>query len=557
MKTDFLIIGSGIAGLRTAIELSIHGKVLIVTKDRSIESSSSYAQGGIAVVTGEDDTSHFHIEDTLKAGYGLCKKQAVKALVEEGPELVSQIIEWGVRFDKSDGKYLAGLEGAHSRRRILHFKDSTGEEIVKVLRSKALESNHISKLSKHFIVDLIIRDGTCKGAILLNENSGEIFPVAAKAVIIATGGAGQIFLRTSNPSGATGDGIAAAYRSGAVLEDMEFVQFHPTSFALKGAPSFLITEALRGEGALLRNVKKKRFMPAYHPLAELAPRDEVSRSIIYEMKKTNSDFVLLDATRIKSSLLRERFPTAWNACKQYGIDITKDMIPVSPAAHFIIGGIKTDIWGRTSVPGLFAAGEAACTGVHGANRLASNSLLEGLVFGKRTGISALGYSGGIRINREIRIKDSDFRLSKGHKNQRDKNVPPILNLLFTDGGPSPFADRRGFLTPPEKFSSETVKEELKKTMWQNVGIIRSESTLKQALKDIICLLSSFEIHGFTRKELEAVNMLNTAMAITLSALKRKESVGTNFREDFPEWSGKVKHFSLKVDRLKTEGKAAG
>lgn len=516
MKTDFLIIGSGIAGLRTAIELSKHGKVLIITKDRSIESSSSYAQGGIAVVTGEDDTSHFHIEDTLKAGCGLCRKQAVKVLVEEGPELVNQIIEWGVRFDKSNGKYLAGLEGAHSRRRILHFRDSTGEEIVKALRAKAMESNNISKLSKHFIVDLIIRDGICKGAALLNEHNGEIFTVAAKATIIATGGAGQIFLRTSNPSGATGDGIAAAYRSGAVLEDMEFIQFHPTSFALKGAPSFLITEALRGEGALLRNIKKRRFMPAYHPLAELAPRDEVSRSIIYEMKKTKSDFVLLDATRIKPALLKERFPTAWNACKEYGIDITKDMIPVSPSAHFIIGGIKTDKWGRTNVPGLFAAGEAACTGVHGANRLASNSLLEGLVFGRRTGISASDYAGGIRTNREMRMKDNDLKIPS-----------PSHNL--------------------KSLTAANVREEIKKTMWQNVGIIRSESTLKQALKDIINLLSAFEIKGFTRKDLEAENMLNIAMAITLSALKRKESVGANFREDFPEWSGKVKHFRLKVE----------
>ncbi len=524
MKTDFLIIGSGIAGLRGAIELSQYGKVLIVTKDRSFESSSSYAQGGIAVVTGEDDTFESHIEDTLKAGSGLCKKQTVKVLVEEGPALVKQIIEWGVKFDKSNGKYLVGLEGAHSRRRILHFRDSTGEEIVRVLREKAIENPNISKLPKHFIVDLIITDGVCTGAVLLNENSGEIFPVFAKATILATGGAGHVYSRTSNPAGATGDGFAIAYRGGAVLSDMEFVQFHPTSFSLNNAPSFLITEALRGEGAVLRNLKKRRFMSNYHSLGELAPRDELSRAIIHEMGKTHADYVFLDATRIKQTVLKERFPTAYKACMQYGIDITKDMIPVSPAAHFMIGGVQTDGWGRTTVTGLFAAGEVASTGVHGANRLASNSLLEGLVFGRRTGLAAAEYANTVRILRERRIKDSDIKIKTVKPDSADDN------------------------STHKNSKTGSIREEIKNTMWKNAGIIRSKNSLEQGIKEIDSLISSYEIQGITRKELETLNMLQTARFIILSALKRKESVGANYREDFPEWSGKVRHTKLKIKK---------
>src|SRR3990170_5211820 len=275
MKTDFLIIGCGIAGLRAAIELSNHGKVLIVTKDKAFESSSSYAQGGIAVVIADDDSTQHHVEDTLNAGAGLCKKKAVAVLVKDGQSQVQQLIDWGVRFDRDGSEYLVGLEGAHSRRRILHFKDSTGSEIVRILRKKALENRNIKKLHKQFVIDLTIEGAVCTGAAVLDEDSGRAYRISAKAVIITTGGAGQLYHRTSNPSGATGDGMAVAYRAGAVLSDMEFVQFHPTAFALPGAPSFLITEALRGEGAVLRDLKGKRFMQKYHPLAELAPRDEL------------------------------------------------------------------------------------------------------------------------------------------------------------------------------------------------------------------------------------------------------------------------------------------
>lgn len=513
MKTDFLIIGSGIAGLRAAIELGRYGRVLIVTKDRPVESSSSYAQGGIAVVTGEDDSNDYHVEDTLRAGGGLCRKKAVGMLIAEGPSSVRQLIEWGARFDRCDGEFMLGLEGAHSRRRILHFKDSTGGEIVRALRKRALEDPNISKLPRQLAIDLLIRGGVCTGAVLLDEDSGRIYPVTAKATILTTGGSGQVYLRTSNPPGATGDGIAMAYRSGAALMDMEFVQFHPTTFALPGAPSFLITEALRGEGALLRNIRGRRFMPDYHPLGELAPRDELSRAIIIEIRKSGGDYVLLDATRIKPAVLKERFPTAYKCCLQYGIDITKEMIPVSPAAHFMIGGVETDTWCRTSITGLFAAGEVACTGVHGANRLASNSLLEGLVFGARAGIAAADYASKVKMPSAIRLKSSDIRAGS----------------------------ERGASESPRGSRAGILREDLKRTMWNNAGIIRSGASLEKALMDVDLVASSGGRYGITRRELELANMLTTARLIVLSALKRKESVGTHYREDFPAWSGKVKH----------------
>lgn len=520
VKTDFLIIGSGIAGLRAAIELSKHGNVLIVTKDRSIESSSSYAQGGIAVVIGEDDHTDYHIEDTLKAGVGLCRKKAVRVLVEKGPSLVQQLIKWGVRFDRSDSEFDIGLEGAHSRRRILHFRDSTGEEIVKVLREKALENPNIIKLTKHFVVDLLIRGGRCVGAILLDEDSGNIYPIAAKTTILTTGGAGQIYLRTSNPPGATGDGIALAYRGGAILTDMEFVQFHPTAFALPGAPSFLLTEALRGEGAILRDTRQRRFMSDYHPLGDLAPRDELSRAIMLEMKKGGGEeYVLLDAAHIRPpGILKERFSTSYSACLRYGIDITNNMIPVSPAAHFIIGGIETDTWGRTSLRGLFAAGEVACTGVHGANRLASNSLLEGLVFGARAGMAAAEYATSVRIPPHIKIKASDISAQT----------------------------RGGHHISLKRSSIRGIRERLRRTMWNNVGIIRSGALLEEALRDIDHLISVIDGHGMTRRELELSNMLFVARLIVSSAISRRNSVGAHYREDFPEKSGRVRHIKLKI-----------
>lgn len=513
IKVDYLIIGSGVAGLRAAIELAKSGDVLIVTKDRAYESSSSYAQGGIAVVIGQDDTPEYHMEDTTRAGCGLSKKRAVKVLVEDGPPRVRELVEWGARFDMDNGELQIGLEGAHSRRRILHFRDATGEEIVRVLREKALGDRRIRKISKQYVVDLIVKNGRCEGAILLNEEDGDIYHILAGATILATGGAGQLYLRTSNPAGATGDGIAMAYRAGATVVDMEFVQFHPTAFAMAGAPSFLITEALRGEGALLRNIDGIRFMPHYHPMAELAPRDEVSRAIIKEIIKTGADFVYLDATMIDPDVIKTRFPVAYSSCLKFNIDITKDLIPVSPAAHFIIGGVETDTWGRTSIEGLFAAGEVACTGVHGANRLASNSLLEGLVFGARTGIGAAEY---LRKNR--------------------RKHGSIRHVKDRASGHGPSSVRR-------------LKDAIKKTMWNHAGIIRSGDGLKRAIDDLCTISDKISDHGYTRGELEVINMVTTARLIARAALMRKESIGAHFREDYPHPRKRSIHRKLNINGM--------
>ncbi len=518
MKTDFLIIGSGIAGLRAAIELSNHGNVLIVTKDKSFESSSSYAQGGIAVVITDDDSTQHHVKDTLNAGAGLCKKKAVAVLVKDGPSQVQKIIDWGVRFDRDGDEFLVGLEGAHSRRRILHFKDSTGSEIVRILRKKALENRNIKKLHKQFVIDLKIEGGICTGATMLDEDSGRFYQISARATILTTGGAGQLYHRTTNPSGATGDGIAVAYRAGAVLSDMEFVQFHPTTFALPGAPSFLITEALRGEGAVLRDMRGKRFMSRYHPLAELAPRDELSRAIIREINKRGAGYVFLDATHMNPLQLRERFPATCNSCMRYNIDITKDMIPVSPAAHFMIGGIESDTNGRTSISGLYVAGEVACTGVHGANRLASNSLLEGLVFGARTGIAAAEYAGSTNFTGVSFHKGG----VKGYKGSRKNECLPLSTARL-----------------------HSIREQLQMIMWNNAGIIRTGASLEDARKSLEALSGETGHHGITRRELELANMLDTSRLIVSSAIKRHESVGAHYREDFPEWSGKKRHIRIR------------
>ncbi len=518
MKTDFLIIGSGIAGLRAAIELSSRGRVLIVTKDKSFESSSSYAQGGIAVVIADDDSVKDHVQDTLKAGAGLCKRKAVSVLVKDGPSQVQKIIEWGVRFDRNGGGFLVGLEGAHSRRRILHFKDSTGSEIVRILRKKALESRNIKKLNKQFVIDLTINEGVCTGAIMLDEEANRIYRISAKATIITTGGAGQLYHRTTNPSGATGDGIAVACRAGAVLADMEFVQFHPTTFSLPGAPSFLITEALRGEGAVLRDLNGKRFMQRHHPLAELAPRDELSRAIIREMNRRGSGYVFLDATRMEPLLLRERFPATYNSCMHYDIDITRDMIPVSPAAHFMIGGIESDTDGHTSIRGLFAAGEVACTGVHGANRLASNSLLEGLVFGARTGIAAAEYA-----------CSGDGKVIPFHDSEKKR---------FN------FSSMRSSASLSASMIS-SIRENLRMVMWNNAGIIRTGRSLEHARENLEALSREIVNHGATRRELELANMLDTGRLIVSSAIERKESAGAHYREDFPEWSGRKRHITIR------------
>lgn len=495
---DFLIIGSGVAGLRAAIELAPHGNVLVGTKDIPSESSTEYAQGGIAVALSDEDEVGIHFDDTLKAGDGLCREDAVKVLVEEGPERILELISWGAEFDKEGTRLDFTIEAAHSRRRILHSHgDSTGKELERVLLNKVRSFPSVKKYPFAFTVDLIIRDGECHGAYI--RKGRKISAILAKSTVLCTGGGGQIFSRTTNPLVATGDGMAIAFRAGAVLEDMEFIQFHPTSLYSPYAPQFLLSEAMRGEGAILRNINKEPFMKNYHSDAELAPRDVVSRAIISEMVRTESNHVYLDMTHLWKEFIRKRFPKIYSTCLQYNIDITEDLIPVSPSAHYIMGGVKTDINGVTNIRRLYAAGEVACTGVHGANRLASNSLLEGLVYGARAGRSA--------SESPIDIKD----------------------LSTTSENISRYAPT--YHSIPEH---DEIRRTLRKLMWERVGIIRCSESLGNAREKLAEWAFILDKAFYTRRELELKNMLTVAMLITETAFLRKGSVGAHYRSDYPE-----------------------
>src|SRR5580658_1899998 len=390
MDCDFLVIGAGVAGLRAAIELSGSGSVLVIAKDSLRESSSEYAQGGIAVALSDDDEVALHEQDTLYAGDGLCDGAAVHTLVEEGPAAIQDLIEWGAEFDREGQKLSFTREGAHSRNRILHAHgDSTGREIARTLYRKAASIPNIRFQSYSAITDLLIAGAgdsrRAAGAVVFEESTGRLHDVLSRAVLLATGGLGRVFKETTNPDVATGDGVAMAWRAGAAIANIEFVQFHPTALDVEGAPRFLLSEALRGEGARLINAAGERFMSRYHEMGELAPRDVVSRAIVSELKRTATPHVFLDLTHREPEFIRNRFPRIYETCKRYGVDISTSPAPVHPAAHYAMGGVWTDLNAQTTLDRLFAAGEAACTGVHGANRLASNSLLEGLVFGGRAG----------------------------------------------------------------------------------------------------------------------------------------------------------------------------
>ncbi len=505
ITTDFLVIGSGVAGLRAAIELAPCGKVVVVTKDIPTESSTEYAQGGVAVALSDEDEVGIHFEDTIKAGDGLCREEAVRVLVEEGPRRISELIEWGAEFDKEDTKLSFTMEAAHSRRRILHAHgDSTGKEMERVLISKVRSFSSVRKFPFCTVLDLIIENGECRGAYILNNE--DIISIRAKATLLATGGIGQVFSRTTNPAVATGDGMAIAYRAGAVLEDMEFVQFHPTALFAPLAPQFLLSEAMRGEGALLRNIKKELFMKSYHPAGELAPRDVVSRAIISEIVRTESNHVYLDLTHLKADFVKKRFPRIYATCLKYDIDITKDLIPVSPAAHYMMGGVKTDLNGATNIRGLYAAGETACTGVHGANRLASNSLLEGLVYGFRAGVAAAQRQGAEALKRKRVEEESSRGATSAVQRFLDSTLPNL----------------------------DEIRTALRRIMWDRVGIIRCGDSLGEARVRLSEWKPLTEMNFKTRRELELKNMLTVALIITESALERKGSVGAHYRSDFPE-----------------------
>lgn len=492
IKTDYVVVGSGVAGLRAAIELSSDGEVIVITKDIPTESSTEYAQGGVAVALSDEDEVRIHYEDTLKAGDGLCREEAVKVLVSEGPERIQELIAWGAEFDREGSKLAFTLEAAHSRRRILHAHgDATGREIERVLLNKVRSLGNVKKLSRTMTVDLIVKDNLCIGVLLIKAQKWLV--VLAKSTILATGGAGQLYLRTTNPPVCTADGMAMALRAGAILEDMEFIQFHPTALAIKKWPQFLISEAMRGEGGILKNSLGERFMRRYHPDGELAPRDVVSRAIWQEMERTGSDHVFLDVSHLDEGFIKKRFPRIYETCLRFGIDITREPVPVAPAAHFIMGGIKTDIEGRTTLKGLYAAGEVACTGVHGANRLASNSLLEGLVFG--------------------------YRAAK---------------TVISDANPSPheFTPELPRISHPVDAIGKTF--ELKKTMWQNAGIIRTEESLLKCREFFTGLKDIMQSTFMDRELLELRNLALVGSAVTESAIERTCSIGAHYRQDYPE-----------------------
>ena len=509
LQVDVLILGGGIAGTRAAIELAPAGKVLVLTKDELYESSTEYAQGGIAAALGEDDEVRLHLDDTLRAGDGLCREKAVQILVSEGPQQIEQLIAWGMRFDRNGSKLAFTREGAHSRSRVLHAHgDSTGSEILRALIAKAKSRRAIRFLPRAFAVDLLLEVKRVCGVTFLDEKTSELKTLHAKAVLLATGGLGQVYKETTNPSVATGDGVAMAHRAGALSSDMEFVQFHPTALYVREAPRFLLSEALRGEGACLRNILLERFMPRYHEAAELAPRDIVSRAIIMEMQKTQSECVYLDLTELDAKQVKNRFPRIYSTCLHYNIDITADLVPIRPAAHYAMGGVATDLHGATSLKGLYAAGEVATTGVHGANRLASNSLLEGLVFGARAA------SAMINQRRE-------FELPLAHK-ETDSLT----------GRATPVPDRDARQGEPGRLSPQATVGEVRSILWNKVGIIRNGVDLCDALQR----LDSFLLADPTvpsRQFYEARNILEVGKIITQSALARKESRGAHYRSDFP------------------------
>jgi L-aspartate oxidase len=492
LETDFIVIGSGVAGLRAAIEIaSSAARVTVLTKDKASESNSEYAQGGVAVVLSEDDDVELHEEDTLVAGAGLCDVAAVETLVTEGTKYIKQLIDWGTEFDRDGGRLVFTQEAAHSRRRILHAHgDSTGRELVRSLIERAKREKTMNLLPFANTESLLVADGRCVGVRFLDPILRAPRDIFAKAVVLCTGGAGQLFQHTTNPPVATGDGMAMAYFAGAEMADMEFVQFHPTALNLENAPRFLLSEAMRGEGGILRNKYGERFMSRYDERQEMAPRDIVSRSIVAEMRRTGTRNVFLDMTALDEDFLKHRFPKIYETCAHYGFNIAKDQLPVSPASHYCMGGVRTDLWGRSTVEGLYAAGEVTCTGVHGANRLASNSLLEGLVFGARAGKAAVNDT-------------SEF----------------VVRSFELDN--EPVAERR------ETEISTAVKKRIKRIMWERVGILRDKDSLIRALREFQ-QIEAGNVSVSSRK------FVTLAQIIASAALWRDESRGGHFRTDFPE-----------------------
>lgn len=496
-QSDFIVLGSGIAGFFTALLAARLGAaVTVITKRTTQDSNTDKAQGGIAAAMDADDSPDLHYSDTLLAGAGLCDCEAVRILVHEGPRRVLQLMDMGARFDFEGGRLALTREGAHSCRRILHAcGDATGAEIQRILNQQALAEKNIEVLERHFAVDLLVKDNVCRGVLAYDEQGDRLKVFRSRAVILSTGGLGQLFDHSTNPDVATGDGIAMAYRAGAEVMDMEFIQFHPTVFNLPGAPRFLISEAVRGEGAYLRNRSGDRFMPGYHELAELAPRDVVVRAILEEMRREQESAVYLDLRHLDGELVLRRFPNIHRTCLEHGLEITRDMIPVAPAAHYMMGGVKTNYFGETNIERLYACGEVACQGVHGANRLASNSLLDGLVYGGRIAERTAG------LWREPMPVRVDFASQMS--------------------------------APGDTVNHNEVREELRRLMSMYVGPARDRQGLEQVLDYMSGLTRLESTAARTIQGAELRNRLLVSRLVAETALMRTESRGGHFRNDYP------------------------
>jgi L-aspartate oxidase len=513
---DYLILGSGIAGLSFALKVAPRGRVAIVTKKDRAESNTNYAQGGIASVTSKEDSFELHVRDTLAAGAGLCKESVVRTIVEEGPARIAELIELGMKFSERDapsedgGRELdLGKEGGHSKRRILHAKDVTGREIERALLNAASRQPNIEIFENHIAVDLITsrkigsKDGNrCLGAYVFDKKAGRVWTFTAPVTLLATGGCGKVYLYTTNPDIATGDGVAMAYRAGATIADMEFVQFHPTCLYHPRAKSFLISEAVRGEGGVLKSLDGVEFMNAWHPLKSLAPRDVVARAIDSEMKKSGAEHVWLDITQKPARFIIERFPNIYQTCLRYGIDITKEPIPVVPAAHYQCGGVVTNVDGETDIAGLYAVGEVACTGLHGANRLASNSLLEALVCAHRAAGKVVTHS-----------------------------FPPVDSKI-------PLWQSGNAHNPDEMVVVSHNWDEIRRCMWDYVGIVRTNKRLARAQNRLANLQQEIQEYYWnfivTGDLLELRNIATTAELIVRCAQMRPESRGLHYNLDYPD-----------------------
>ena len=522
-KTDFLILGSGIAGLSLAIKLSTLGDVIIVTKKEKNESNTNYAQGGIAAVTDKTDSFEEHIQDTLTCGAGLCNKDVVEFIVREAPPRIQELIDWGVHFTKSESNaslYDLGREGGHNRRRVLHAKDFTGQEIERALNEKVAQMKNVTIFENHIGIDLIIKKNDasnkidCLGAYVLDIHKGDVHTYIAKHTILCTGGAGKVYLITTNPDIATGDGLAMAYRAGAGMSNMEFIQFHPTCLYHPEAKAFLISEAVRGEGGILKLKSGEEFMDKYHPMKSLAPRDVVAKAIDSELKKSGDEYVLLDVTHLERDFIINRFPNIYQKCLDYGLDITSDPIPIVPAAHYICGGVAVNNYGQTSIANLFACGEVACTGLHGANRLASNSLLEAVVYSHRVYTDIAG---------------------KFNKIQQSESLIPLW-------------DSSGTTESDDSVVVTHNWDEIRRCMWNYVGIVRSDKRLARAARRIELIQKEINEYYWnfkvTKDLVELRNITTVAKLIVRSASLRKESRGLHYNIDYPETLDEFKKDTL-------------